>query len=67
MQIDKKLLELIACPKCKGSVAAFDNNTTLLCKHCKIKYPVRDGIPVMIAVKPWMRTPDLMLMVMASD
>jgi len=44
--IDKELLEILACPACKGDVELKDNK--IVCKACKKKYPVRDGIPVML-------------------
>jgi len=48
MPIDQKLLEILACPQCKGGVAEVDGGHGLLCNRCKLKYQVRDGIPVMI-------------------
>ena len=44
--IDKNLLEILACPACKGDVE-FKNNT-IVCKKCGKKYPVKDGIPIML-------------------
>ena len=44
--IDKELLEILACPACKGDVELKDNK--IVCKVCKKRYPVRDGIPVML-------------------
>lgn len=48
MALDARLLEILVCPQCKGSVALVDNEQGLLCDRCKIKYPIRSGIPVMI-------------------
>jgi len=44
--IDKELLEILACPACKGDVELKDEK--IVCKSCKKKYPIRDGIPVML-------------------
>ena len=44
--IDKELLEILACPACKGDVELKDNK--ICCKKCGKKYPIRDGIPVML-------------------
>ena len=46
--IDTKLLEILACPACKGDVEYDTKNEKLICIDCKRKYPVRDGIPVML-------------------
>jgi uncharacterized protein len=44
--IDKELLDILACPACKGDVELKDNK--IVCKKCRKKYPVKDGIPVML-------------------
>jgi hypothetical protein len=44
--IDKELLEILACPACKGDVELSGNK--IVCKKCGRKYPVKDGIPVML-------------------
>ncbi len=44
--IDKDLLDILACPACKGDVVEQGNK--IICKKCGKKYPVRDGIPVML-------------------
>ena len=45
--LDKKLLEILACPVCKKSVEYDEANQKLICK-CGLKYPVRDDIPIML-------------------
>ena len=45
--IDKELLNILACPACQGDVELKDKN--IVCKSCGRKYPVKDGIPVMLA------------------
>lgn len=44
--IDKELLNILACPLCKSDVELRDNK--LCCKKCNKKYPIKDGIPVML-------------------
>lgn len=44
--IDKELLNILACPACQGDVELKDNR--IVCKSCGRKYPVKDGIPVML-------------------
>lgn len=48
MAIDKELLEILACPKCKGDIVADKKEDGLICKSCKLLYPIRDDIPVML-------------------
>lgn len=44
--IDKELLEILACPACKASVELKGDR--IICTKCGRKYPIRDGIPVML-------------------
>jgi len=44
--IDPKLLELLACPACKTEVKLEQDR--LVCVRCGRRYPIRDGIPVML-------------------
>ena len=44
--IDQELLDILACPACKGDVKLL--NKKIVCKKCGKKYPIRQGIPVMI-------------------
>ena len=48
MGIDKELLEILACPKCKGDIVVAEGEDGLICKSCKLIYPIRDDIPVML-------------------
>ncbi len=48
MEIDAKLLEILACPKCKGDLDLNQEKEGLVCPACQLLYPVRDGIPVML-------------------
>lgn len=44
--IDSKLLDILSCPDCKNDVELKDNH--IICKGCGRRYPVKDGIPIMI-------------------
>ena len=44
--IDPKLLEILACPACKTEVKLEGDR--LVCVRCRRRYPIRDGIPVML-------------------
>ena len=44
--IDPKLLEILACPLCKTEVKL--QGERLVCVQCGRRYPIRDGIPVML-------------------
>ena len=44
--IDKRLLEILVCPKCHGDLVLKQDR--LICQGCGLRYPIRDGIPVML-------------------
>ena len=46
--IDKELLDILACPSCKGNIEYDQENEKLICQKCGRRYPIRDGIPVML-------------------
>jgi hypothetical protein len=46
--IDKALMEILACPKCKGDIHYNDSKNALVCDICQLEYPIRDDIPVML-------------------
>lgn len=48
MGIQKDLLEILACPKCKGDIRLNDKEDGLVCEKCRLLYPIRDDIPVML-------------------
>jgi len=48
MGIDKELLDILACPKCKGDVVLTDGEDGLVCNACRLLYEIQDGIPVML-------------------
>ncbi len=46
--IDKRLLEILACPACKSDIQYNEARNVIICTKCKRVYPVKDGIPVML-------------------
>jgi len=48
MTISPELLEILACPKCKGDIYLNDTKDGLVCKNCRLLYEVRDDIPIML-------------------
>ena len=46
--MDPRLLEILVCPVCKGPLDYRKAQAELVCKPCRLAYPVRDGIPVML-------------------
>ena len=48
MSLAPQLLEILVCPKCKGPLRFEEREQELVCEHCRLKYPVRDDIPIML-------------------
>jgi hypothetical protein len=48
MAINKELLEILACPQCKGDVHLNEPGDGLICDRCKLLYHIKDDIPVML-------------------
>jgi hypothetical protein len=52
MAISKELLEILACPQCKGEVALITGKDGaeegLACRACKLLYAIKDDIPIML-------------------
>jgi len=46
--VDKKLLEILVCPICKGQLRFDKAKAELVCKVDRLAYPIRDDIPVML-------------------
>jgi uncharacterized protein YbaR (Trm112 family) len=46
--IKKELLDILACPKCKGPVKLSVKKDSLICEPCKLIYEIRDDIPIML-------------------
>ena len=45
---DESLISILACPMCKGSLNVDREKTGLTCRECKAKYPIREGIPMLM-------------------
>jgi uncharacterized protein len=48
MPIKKELLDILCCPKCKGDIRLNRAGDGLICDACKLLYPIKDDIPVML-------------------
>jgi uncharacterized protein YbaR (Trm112 family) len=46
--VDARLLDILVCPICKGNLDYRKADRELVCKPCKLAFPVRDDIPVML-------------------
>ena len=46
--MNKKLLNILVCPLCKGKLQYNKKNTELECDHDKLAFPVRNGVPVLL-------------------
>ena len=46
--MDNKLLDILVCPLCKGPLLYRKAEAELVCRPCRLAYPVRDDIPVML-------------------
>ncbi len=46
--MDKSLLEILACPKCKGELGLAEEGTELRCAACRLAYRIDDGIPILL-------------------
>jgi len=48
MALSKELLDILACPKCKGEIKLKKDESGLVCEACKLIYPIKDDIPIML-------------------
>lgn len=48
MTVPAALLEILVCPKCKGALEYRQSESQLICQKCRLRYAVRDGIPIML-------------------
>lgn len=56
--MDKKLLDILACPICKGPLLYKKDSAELICKADRLAYPIRDDIPVMLEEEARQLDPD---------
>jgi uncharacterized protein YbaR (Trm112 family) len=48
LALSQDLLDILACPKCKGELRLAEKPDGLLCETCKLRYPIKDEIPIML-------------------
>jgi uncharacterized protein len=48
MTLNKKLLEILICPQCRGKVRHDEKLNSIICDKCKLLYEIKDDIPVML-------------------
>lgn len=48
MALSEQLLAILACPQCKGLLQYEQDAQGLTCTACRLRYPIREGIPVML-------------------
>jgi uncharacterized protein YbaR (Trm112 family) len=48
MPVDQELLDILACPKCKGDLELTKSQDGLICHACALKYHIKDDIPIML-------------------
>jgi uncharacterized protein YbaR (Trm112 family) len=48
MGVSKELLEILACPKCKGELCMNQAEDGLICERCRLLYEIREDIPIML-------------------
>lgn len=48
MSLNPELLAILVCPRCKGNLLYREEESCLDCQPCGLRYPVTDGVPVMI-------------------
>lgn len=46
--LDRELLSILVCPRCKGDLRYDEDPPSLTCVACAVRYPVRDGIPILL-------------------
>ncbi|WP_265947884.1 Trm112 family protein [Dechloromonas sp. A34] len=46
--MDARLLDILVCPICKGNLEHRKAEKELVCKPCKLAFPIRDDIPIML-------------------
>ncbi|KPJ60808.1 MAG: tetraacyldisaccharide 4'-kinase [Latescibacteria bacterium DG_63] len=46
--LSDELLKVLACPKCKGELEYDRDNEKLICHACKLRYDIKDDIPIML-------------------
>ena len=48
MAISSELVDILVCPRCKGGLKLITDGSGLVCPVCRLKYPIREDIPIML-------------------
>lgn len=48
MPLAEKLLEILACPRCRSKLIMDEPGEGLICQPCRLFYPIKEGIPVLL-------------------
>jgi uncharacterized protein YbaR (Trm112 family) len=48
MTVNPELMEILVCPKCRGSIYLEASQKGIICDSCRLRYEVRDDIPIML-------------------
>jgi len=48
VSLQPQLLAILVCPRCHGELEYRESESSLVCPSCRLRYPVRDGIPIML-------------------
>jgi uncharacterized protein len=48
MPLNRDLMDILVCPKCKGTLVLDEKKDGLICEKCRLFYEIRNGIPVML-------------------
>jgi uncharacterized protein len=48
LALSQDLLDILACPKCKGDLRLTEKQDGLVCETCKLRYPIKEDIPIML-------------------
>ena len=47
--VDHNIFDILACPSCKGKVIYKKQEQEIICRPCGLAFPIKDGIPIMLA------------------
>jgi uncharacterized protein YbaR (Trm112 family) len=67
MAFDKKVLDILACPGCKGKLLYQNKQAQLICKFDRLVYPIRENIPVLLESESKQVSSDEMEQLLKND
>jgi len=50
--IPREIFDILACPLCKSDLEYTKDKKNLVCSKCKRKYPIKEGVPILLPDKP---------------